>query len=150
MTTFRRVRIEHYIDDIDALLRANWERMGKGFGFPLDIDREAYKRAEQAGIAHAIMAFDQVGKPIGYCVFNVLTHFLSRNHKIANSDTIYIDPEHQDPLIGGLLMRAVRLAAKELGANQIYWHALAGTMFETLLGAHDRMKLAELVFMEDL
>lgn len=150
MLSFKRARIADYIDSLDDLVRANWDEMASDFGFEVNLNKEAYINLEVAGFMFAIAMLSD-DKLVGYATFTVTPHLFNSARIGANTDGIFIAKEHRNATTGGLLLRAVREYARELGAQVVLWHAQPNSVFNNLLARHDDvMELSDLVYREKL
>lgn len=75
--------------EIDALLKLQWQEIGKGFD--LNIDWVTYFDMQLTGML-VIFTLRKEGKLIGYCSFVIANHIHHSGVLLASQDSIYILP----------------------------------------------------------
>lgn len=100
------------LDEMRPLLERHWREVAlcDAFG-PVDIDLDAYRRAEDADMLRIYTARDQDGKLVGYAAYFVMPNFHYQSKLVAEADVFFLLPEERRGLAG---LRLLRFADAEL------------------------------------
>lgn len=118
---FQPEALEDCREDLLPLLEAHWREVAHFPDIPLDVDWEAYARAERAG-ALRIYTLRDFGALRGYAVYFVNNSMHYRGSFQAVQDVIYLVPELRGQIIGARFLQWCdeRLAA--IGVQCVYHH----------------------------
>ena len=116
-----------YMDQIGPLLSANWAETG--FDFPLELNRELYSKAHEAGLLICLGLFDGA-ELVGYCTGMVSPHLFNPEVKLYVVDALYVRDDHRGVQAARLILDTER-TARERGATHLMWMTRAGTPLHT-------------------
>jgi hypothetical protein len=97
--TFQRQALGDCWEELQPLLADHWREIAHYPDIPLDVDREAYVRIEQAG-ALRIFTVRDYGALRGYAAFFVMPHLHYKGSLLATADVIYLSPLVRHNLLG--------------------------------------------------
>jgi predicted GNAT superfamily acetyltransferase len=127
------VQISDFVDQVQPLLKANWEETGFEFEFNPDLNR--YVGLQLAGWLIAIGAFDG-DRLVGYSTAVTSPHLFNPNIIFCSTDALFIMPEYRNSYKAAKLIAETERVAKERGAHHIIWHTRSGTQFAGMLERH--------------
>lgn len=136
------------IQELETIVRNNWDETGDGFGIDLDVDWDAYLLLAETGDLRFFVCRDD-GVIVGYSVFVITRYPRSKHVPYAMQDTIYVLPKYR---VGGLGIRLVRFIEDELrkdGVQLITQAARSGTAFDKVL-RHNGYELTHHNFLKRL
>jgi hypothetical protein len=107
-------------EEITPLLQRHWNEIALRDVFgPVDIDKDAYGRAEASNMLRVYTARREDGSLAGYAVYFVMPNFHYHSKLVAEADVFFLVPEERRGLTG---LRLLRFADRELrgeGVNVI-------------------------------
>lgn len=108
------------LDEMRPLLERHWREVAlcDAFG-PVDIDLDAYRRAEDADMLRIYTARDQDGKLVGYAAYFVMPNFHYQSKLVAEADVFFLLPEERRGLAGLRLLRFADAELRKGGVNII-------------------------------
>lgn len=124
MLTIREVRIADHIEEIEAMIQANWAETG--FDFDLRLNHTMLVQLQELGAMFAVAAFDG-DRLVGYSTAMIGAHTFNPEIICCNSDALYVLPEWRKSSAGARLIVATEHAARARGAVRMLWHTRAGT-----------------------
>lgn len=112
-------RYDDFIMEAWPLIRAHWNEVGTHRNvLKLDPDHERYRKLEDAGILHILIARVD-GKLAGYFFMLVTPHPRDRKATVGSDDIMYAVPAFRRHLIGPKMLGAVVDKMHELGVNVV-------------------------------
>lgn len=115
------------------LMAAHWEEIASHQDIrTLKPNVDVFTKMEEQGRLFTLFVMD--GEEIaGYSV-NILAEHLHSDTLYAQNDAVYVSPAYRRSGAGIRLMKATERAAKEHGAQLLFWHAKQGSRLESVLG----------------
>lgn len=100
------------LEEMRPLLRRHWREVAlcEVFG-PVDINVDAYRKTEEAGMLRVYTARKNGGALVGYAAYFVLPNLHYRSRIVAESDVFFLAPEERRGSAG---LRLLQFADKAL------------------------------------
>lgn len=147
--SFRPITVDEFFGSTEAekLISEYMAESGNPF-LPKQPNLTYYRAAEEAGAFKAVGAFSSdriVG--FGSFVLTVIPHYSTVT---ASVESIFLAKKFRAGAAGFRLINAVSQAAKDAGANGIYWGCRSGSRLEALFDRVPRFSRMNSVFYEEL
>lgn len=111
-------------------------------------NQEAYRALENTGSLLALVAYAN-GDIAGYATAFIGPHLHDAGLRYAQSDALFVRPEHRKGMLGVRLMRELEQRARAKGARLMMWHAVPETALARLL-SHLGYEMEEIVFSKEI
>lgn len=121
MTTFQRETFDEAYPDAGPLLLKHWAEISSNPDIALDVDVDAYRQSENAGMLRIYTARDE-GVMVGYVAVLVHRGLHYRQSLQATQDVFYVDPAHRGRMLGFRLLRFMEDQLKAERVQIIYQH----------------------------
>lgn len=132
-----------------AMFEAHWREIALNKQLmALSPDLDAYGALESSGKLFTLCAHEG-GSLIGYSVNFIANHIHYSDLLVATNDALYIAPEYRRGGIGIKLIRQTEIAARELGARMMSWHAKENTALCALM-ARKGYGVQDIIFTKEL
>lgn len=119
MITFSKVCLQDVQGEVEELLERHWREIALDHEkVPLDPRWEHYARLEQSGIFHALAAWDDAGRIVGYYAALVTPHLHYGSTVCAFTDIYYVAPEHRQGMLGVRLFQQAEAMLRNLGVQK--------------------------------
>lgn len=105
--------------EASGMFLAHWCEASADPSLPLNVDWEAFRGMEAAGLEVCIAA-RRGGRLIGYAVYLVCPALHYRGWIVADADVFYLEPEDRRGWVGVNLFRAAEAALKEKGVDEVW------------------------------
>lgn len=132
-----RVRVEPIgglWEEAAAILEAGFARWDIDPETPLDVDREAYERAEALGMLRVYVARSGDGGMLGYLVMMISPSLRRRRILQASQDVLHVD-EDAPAWTAAALVRASDRDLRALGVRYVYHTSPKSGRLQELLSA---------------
>lgn len=123
------------LERVQELLIENWREAGNDIEFILSDALDYYKRLKETtqNVLGAIVYEDE--QIIGYCIATLTAYPFNHAVKACSVNGLYLMPDKRNGIAVSKLMEAVCTIAKDWEAQEILWHAPAGSAFNEALKA---------------
>jgi GNAT superfamily N-acetyltransferase len=111
---------------------------------------EAYEEAERRGDLLVLAAWHDGAELVGYAVAAVVQSMHYSGVRLCQHDLLYVAPAHRGRGLGKRLVEALRLRAKQWGAQRLLLHAKPGSTLWNMLMLHGGFRVEETIFVRDL
>ena len=133
--TFQRERPHELLVEARPLFEAHYLEVAHYQDIPLDINEDAYRQCEEAGLLRCFTARYN-GDLVGYCVFMVRPNLRYSTSIQAVQDILFVDKTKRGALIGKRLIDFCEQRLKAEGVQVVYQHAkitsTVGRFFEAV------------------
>lgn len=117
--TIQTERFPDAWQDLQPLLLRHWDEIAlKDMCGPLDINEDAYRRLDAAGILALTVVRDE-GHAIGYAAYFIIPNLHYRHLVMAEPDVFFLAPEHRKGTTGLRLLKAAEASLIERGVTTI-------------------------------
>ncbi len=113
--TFTSLRLE---GEASGLFLAHWCEATADPSIPMNIDWEAYRRIEFAGLEVCVAA-RRGGRLIGYGVYVIYSNLHYRGWIMGDSDVFFIEPAERRGRVGIDLFRAIEDELRAKGVDEV-------------------------------
>lgn len=121
------------VEDIKPLIKQHWEQIAVNKDkIKLNPDWQAYEDLNLAGHLKIYTARDN-GKLVGYFIVGVSTHIHYKDHKFANNDILFVQPNSRAGMTGYKLINFAEQQLKKLGVSVININTKTHAPFDKLL-----------------
>lgn len=118
---FAEETFEQSWPDAETLIHLHWKEIASYPDIPLDVDVEAYRRAEAAGLL-CILTARVEGAMIGYVVFVLTPHLHYRTTVYAHQDVLYLHPAHRGRWMGAKMISLADHLLASKGVHVVTQH----------------------------
>ena len=109
------------VEELQQLLRQNYEELCVTKEFEIEPDWDAYKRIAAAGMLRTVVCRVD-GVAVGYAVFIIHPHLHYKSCKTAFEDVYFIDKAYRKGRVGIKLFQYAEQVLKRCGVNRIIMH----------------------------
>lgn len=135
--------------ELADLYKDNFEEVyGSNLPYPLDVNWGQFEKMDELGLGLGLYAYYE-GVIVGYSI-NILTPSLhSKNVVSCTNDVLYVDPIFRDTSLGLRLIKETEEAAKERGADVMFWFAPIDSPLDKIL-QRKKYKRWDTIYSKDL